>query len=506
MGLFGLFISCKQEVTDWQHLDLEKDKIWGISTHKAYKELPSDKNPTPVIVAILDGGVEVTHEDLKNVLWINRGEISENKLDDDNNGYVDDLHGWNFLGSEKGSIRFDNLLLTRKVQEGRLLFGNRKMNEIPLQQREEYKKFAEMSKLLEKERMGMMEAKFRLERIKETLEKMLTRNGLDSFTLKQIQKITPQNDAENQVRSLLNVKLSTKTFREAFEEDILERIEFFSHRIEYHLNPDFSSRELVGDDPANSNERYYGNNDYNGPDGLHGTHVAGIVAAERQNKMGIQGIAEHARIMTLRVTPNGDERDKDVANAIRYAADNGARIINMSFGKYYTEDKQAVDEAVKYALAKGLLFIKAAGNDNINLDVTEAFPNPRFEEGGIADAWITVGASNRDAKETLKAGFSNYGIERVDVFAPGVRIRSCAPNNQYKRLDGTSMAAPVVSGLAAMIWSYYPEFKSTEIKDIIMKSVIKHETLSTRCKTGGVVNAYNALLLAKEFNQKKKKN
>ena len=505
-GICCLLLSCKQDLTDWQHLDLQKNNVWGISSDKAYEELLKDQNAVPIIVAVLDGGVDLSHEELNKVLWVNQTEKPGNQIDDDGNGYVDDLNGWNFLGSPSGSVKYDNMAITRKVQEGRKVFGTKKINEIPQAQRADFIAFHKWEIELEKEIRSSEEMLSKLKRVQVTLDEMLRRKSKDSFSLKEIQQLVPLNDAENQVRSLLNVKLKTKTFKEAYQEDILERTEQLNNRIRYHFNVGYTSRNLVNDHPENDEEKGYGNADVQGPDNQHGTHVAGIIAADRENRKGIRGISDHAEIMVVRMTPNGDERDKDVANAIRYAAENGAKIINMSFGKYVSENKRAVDEAVQFALKKGVLLIKAAGNDNKNLDEIESYPNPQFPDGITADAWITVGASNQTAEETLKAEFSNYGIQSVDVFAPGVRICSAIPGNLFRRLDGTSMAAPVVSGLAAMIWSYFPEFTAMEVKNIILQSVVRHESLVKRCVTGGVVNAYNAIQLAKGLHQQKMKN
>jgi len=265
------------------------------------------------------------------------------------------------------------------------------------------------------------------------------------------------------------------------------------------LNIAFDSRFLVGDNYENSAEKYYGNNDVFGPFARHGTHVAGIVGAIRNNNLGINGIANDVKIMMVRIVPNGDERDKDVANGIKYAVDNGAKVINMSFGKSYSKDKSAVDEAVKYAMSKDVLLIHAAGNDGKDLDNTGNIfvPNKYYaDKNGVADAWITVGASGWKDDMTLIAPFSNYGKTQVDVFAPGMQIYSTTPGSKYETLSGTSMAAPVVTGLAALIREYYPKLTAIQVKNIIMQSVEKRAILKDKCVSGGVVNAYNALKLA----------
>lgn len=301
----------------------------------------------------------------------------------------------------------------------------------------------------------------------------------------------------------------------------MDGIKYYDAQVKYHLNVEFDPRkDSVGDDYANSYDRNYGNNDITGPDAEHGTHVAGIVGAVRNNDLGIKGVADNVKIMAIRAVPDGDERDKDVANSIRYAVDNGAKILNMSFGKAYSWDKKAVDDAVQYAISKGALLVHAAGNDAKNTEKEDNFPNRLFQDStgrtmGTATAWIEVGASSWKNNEDLVATFSNFGGKTVDVFAPGVKINSTMPASTYKENDGTSMAAPVVSGLAALIWSYYPQFTAVQIKEIIMNSVTKVDykvkikedgdskkvNLSDISVSGGVVNAYEAIKLAEKMSK-----
>jgi subtilisin family serine protease len=292
------------------------------------------------------------------------------------------------------------------------------------------------------------------------------------------------------------------------KEQIKGGLEHFEGSTKYHLNIDFDPRNKVGDNPNDATERFYGCNRVSGPKGDHGTHVAGIIAAARNNNIGMNGVADNVKIMVLRVVPDGDERDKDIANAIRYAADNGAKIINMSFGKGFSPQKNVVDEAVEYAVQKGVLLVHAAGNDNNNIDTTNNFPRAIYLNNSVASSWLEVGASNWKSGKNIPADFSNYGKQTVDVFAPGVDIYSCIPESKYASFNGTSMASPVTAGVAALIWSYYPQLNAVQVKDIIMKSVVpvkgkvlipgtkKKIKMTELCKTGGIVNAYQAIKLA----------
>ena len=310
--------------------------------------------------------------------------------------------------------------------------------------------------------------------------------------------------------------------RDAVDEGLSGAIDYFTTQAEYHYNKEFDPRPIVGDDYDDPYQRDYGNNDFEGPDALHGTHVAGIIAAERNNEVGMNGVADMARIMTVRAVPDGDERDKDVAAAIVYAVDNGASIINMSFGKGYSWNKEIVDEAVKYAAKNDVLFVHAAGNSNQNNDITNNFPNDTYEKSGwfskssADNHWIEVGALGPALNENLPASFSNYGKEEVDLFAPGVAIYSTLPDNEYQNLQGTSMAAPVVAGVAALIRSYFPDLTAKQVKEILMESVTPIDLdvkkpgteeivpFSSLSVSGGALNAHQAVKLAMETKGKKK--
>jgi subtilisin family serine protease len=290
---------------------------------------------------------------------------------------------------------------------------------------------------------------------------------------------------------------------------LVEAVNHYKTAVEFGYNMEFNSRTVIGDNPNDLYEKGYGNNDVEGPDPKHGTHVAGIIGANRKNDIGVKGIADNVQIMSVRAVPNGDERDKDVANAIIYAADNGAKIINMSFGKAFSPGKEAVDKAVKYAESKGVLLIHAAGNDHDDLDVDANFPNRTFDKGGQAKNWLEIGASSWGADENFVGSFSNYGKKSVDLFAPGVQIYSTTPGNTYEDLQGTSMACPATSGVAAVLLSYFPDLSATQVKDILRQSTRKFDGLKvTRpgtktevpfdqlSMTGGMVNAYEAVKLA----------
>lgn len=567
---------------NWFNLDLAADGYYGISTEKAYNELLKGKQPKQkIVVAVIDGGTDISHEDLKDVLWTNPKEIPNNGKDDDGNGYIDDVHGWNFIGSPKGNLVYDNLELVRikRKYEGkyRSVIPSTKLDST---ERQEYQLYRRVLADFGKKYDDASSAFPIYIAIKKVMDSVAYINKKPVPSLEDIDKYVADDETEEQIKKIIRKGSNDEGSIEKFYKSIQKGYKELEQMLKYNLNINYDQRqELIGDDYSNASQRNYGNNDVKGPNADHGTHVAGIIAANRNNSLGIMGVANNASIMVIRVVPEGDERDKDVANGIRYAVDNGARIVNMSFGKSYKWDKKAVDDAIKYAEAKGVLLVHAAGNDNENIDFKENYPT-KFYDSPEAEAyakknrnriniseftpprpgdmpgqqpnmpgqgmntgyrrpdpfakpmlpdsnkfklphaknWIEVGASAYKDNDELKADFSNYGKYSVDVFAPGFMINSTTPGSTYEEFDGTSMASPVVSGLAALILSYYPDFQPHQVRQIIMNSVTKvdHKVkyknerdenvrvpFSDLCVSGGIVNAYQALKLAETYQVSK---
>ena len=500
---------------NWFNLDLEQDKVQGVSSEKAYKELLKDKKPKKtVIVAVIDSGVDPEHEDLKDVMWVNEKEIPNNGKDDDGNGYIDDIHGWNFIGGKDGkNVNEETLEITRIYRELKAKENRSK---------DEEKYYQRIRDEIETKTTQMKVLKSSYDMIKESLETLTKHMGRDDFKTADLSSIGSEAPADViKAKDLVGGYIQEATAAE-FLESIGGALNYFNSQLDYNLNPDFDPRGIVGDDYSNQLERIYGNNDVYGPDALHGTHVAGIIGAIRGNSVGMDGVANNIRIMSIRTIPNGDERDKDVANAIRYAVDNGADVVNMSFGKAYSYNKKIVDAAVKYAEKKGVLLVHAAGNDNKNIDEEDNFPtkfyqvsknDPTKRGKKIAKNWIEVGALSWKPGEDAPAVFSNYGKATVDLFAPGVDLYSTLPENEYKPLSGTSMAAPVVAGVAALVKSYYPDLTARQLKECLEKSVVpidryvkvpgspKKVEFKELCITFGVVNAYTALKLAEKMTK-----
>jgi cell wall-associated protease len=523
---------------NWFNLDPKENNVNGVSTEKVYSDILKGKVGRTVVVAVIDGGVDPEHEDLKDIMWRNPREIANNGKDDDNNGYVDDIHGWNFLGGKDGrSVHHETLEATRKYAKlkpkwDKVTDGSK----LSKADKAEYDEYQKVKKDVEE---NLQEAQEQLAQYigaktmyMNSLEAVAAALGDKPITKANLEAI--KTGSAN--TSLINGKnfllkriakgedvSSMKVVRQDVEEGLQEAIDYFETKVKYQYNPDYNSRaDIVKDNYEDSYQRDYGNNDVKGPDAFHGTHVAGIIGAIRNNNKGIKGVADNVRIMGVRCVPDGDERDKDVANAIIYAVDNGASVINMSFGKSYSWDKKAVDKAVKYAMSKDVLLVHAAGNDSKDNDgAHNNFPTARFEKAGWfspkkAKNWIEVGALSWKKDEDAVATFSNFGQKNVDVFAPGVDIYSTAPDGAYKNASGTSMASPVTAGVAAMIRSYYPELTAEQVKECLEKSTVAQNykvkkpgtdekvPFSTLSRTGGVINAYEAVKMASQMKGKKK--
>lgn len=514
----------EKQLKTWKSLDPIQDTIPGMSVEKAYSEIIKDQEGKTVIVAVLDSGVDIEHEDLDSKIWVNEDEIPNNGIDDDKNGYIDDIHGWNFLGDMVGA----NLELTRILKKLKPKYDGKSADEISPENKDEFALYQRANKEYTEKHTEAQQNKAYYENIlsgikaaQQALEAKLGKG----FTAEELSNMEA-NTAELQQQKGMVMQMMARAGDDFSFEDLYEQlqggIEYFTHQLQYHYNLEFNGREVVGDDPDVWDDMQYGNNDVDGPtedeeDVKHGTHVAGIIAAERNNGIGVNGVAENVKIMVLRAVPDGDEFDKDIARGIRYAVDNGATIINGSFGKYYSQHSDWVNDAIKYAADHDVLIVRAAGNDALNLETNRVYPNDQWPEQPeeIANNFLVVGALNYLFGENLLAGFSNYGLTNVDVFAPGVKIYSSTPLNTYEYLQGTSMASPAVAGVAAVIRSYYPKLSAEQVKSIIEQSGIpitaevlvptprdqrtENKNINTLDKisvSGKIVNLYNALILA----------
>jgi subtilisin family serine protease len=513
--------STKEPVPNGWHLkDRQTTGYYGISLDKAYGFVKGKKSQT-VIVAVIDSGIDTTHEDLRPILWTNPKEIPGNGIDDDRNGYVDDVHGWNFIGGRDGrNVKEDSYEAARVYHMYKARFETvTDPSTLSKEDQELYKTW----KRAEQDISGDPSELMTLMLIKNAYKAALSADstlrkelGKEEYTGTEVENFTATTDAGKTARKKFlalyqGLGLDMSATNKSTISEIGEYVGGQERKAEAKDKAPKNFRgEIVKDNEADINDRFYGNNDIMAGTPFHGTHVSGIIAGVRNNGKGIDGIADNVRIMMIRAVPDGDEHDKDIALAIRYAVDNGARVVNMSFGKGFSPQKQWVDDAVKYAESKGVLLVHAAGNDAADIDTSFNFPTPVFKNGGRAANWMTIGASGDPKNGGLSASFSNYGKKEVDVFAPGVNIYSSVPGgNTYGNASGTSMASPVTAGVAAFLLEYFPKLTAQQLKTVLEKSAVpttiktpkpgadgEEVNLSELSKTGGLINAYEAAKLA----------
>ena len=509
---------------NWHTLDLKKDGYFGVSLNQAYDFLKGKKSTT-VVVATIDSGVDTLQKDLQPILWINTREKAGNGKDDDHNGYVDDVHGWNFLGGPNN--RCDVNETTEEVREYYRLKDKYAAitTAAAAKDKPEYAYWLKV-KGIRDSTVGKSQAE--LNQLSPLMNALVTTDAFlkrslhlkagQSFTKNDLNNLNSKNDTLTQSKYIWglifqdadNAKTDTKTITELNE---------YITKLNNDINPDLDARKrVVGDNPNDINDKVYGSNQLKFDDASHGTGVAGLIGAIRNNGYGIDGIADNVRIMAIKAVPNGDEYDKDIANAIRYAVNNGAKVVNMSFGKKISPHKKWVDDAIKYAAEKDVLLVQASGNDNQDVDAKPEFPNDTFLDGTTSDNLISVGASAALNDENLAATFSNYGKKNVDVFAPGVKVTSIDKDAEFNTADGTSFASPITAGIAALVLEYYPTLSARQLKEVILESakplqgmqVIKPGSkdkvdFTALSKSGGVVNALEALKIASKMKGERKK-
>ena len=502
---------------NWYIQNQDSTGVYGISLDKAYSFIKSKKiKSKQVVVAVIDSGIDTLHEDLQSILWTNPKEIPNNGIDDDKNGFIDDIHGWNFLGGKDGrNVKKDSYEAARVYNKLKLKYNNLTADDSSLNEIE--KTEWTLFKKTQKKLVGDINPE-EIAYLKKLMpiflkgDSVISKDlGKKEYNCTDLEKYTTTNtDAKKTKLFLLQLCKGNGT-DDITNNQIIDEFDGQLRKAEAaDHSPEEYRKQIVQDDESNINDRNYGNNDLMASNPFHGTHCAGIIAAVRNNQLGMDGIADNVRIMMIRAVPDGDEHDKDIALAIRYAVDNGAQVISMSFGKEFSPEKEWVDEAVQYAEKMGVLLVHAAGNDAKNVDSSDNFPSPIYKNSKTkATNWITVGASGDLTNGGITASFSNYGKKEVDIFAPGVQIYSTIPGgNKYGNASGTSMACPVVAGTAALILSYYPNLSAQQVKFAIensSKQITQNVTLpgtdelipfNELSKSGGLLNAYSAIQLA----------
>ena len=491
-----------EEIKYWSHSDLVTDSIPGMSIDKAYAFLQGKKG-VEVVVGVVDSGTDLLHEDLKDVAWVNEKEIPSNGIDDDKNGYVDDINGWNFLGSiYKEHLEYQRIVKDPSIaDEASVKEATKFYDEKVAAAKANEKRYGQMLKMVSNADDALSKHFNKSDYSKDEVSNTVT----EDTALKQSIEVAKQ---------MYGFGLSSLS---QAKQELSKLVENASSMLSGEdLKKEY--RSVLGDNPNTMDNISYGDSatGHSTKDEAHGTHVSGIIGASRNNNIGMNGVATNVKIMAVRAVPDGDEYDKDVALGLRYAVDNGAKVINTSFGKGFSPKKEWVYEAILYAASKDVLIVNAAGNDGKDLDVEKTYPNDsRDLVTEISDNVLTVGAMSANYDENLPASFSNYGKINVDVFAPGVQIYSTIPDGEYAKFSGTSMAAPSTAGVAALLRSYYQKLSASQVKHILMNSgtmidldVIKpgsrsrenpkgeKVSFSELSVSGRVVNAYNALKMA----------
>lgn len=508
---------------NWHQLDLKADGYYGISLNQAYNFLKGKKSKT-VVVATIDSGIDTNQTDLKSILWVNPKEIPNNGKDDDKDGLIDDVHGWDFLGGPGGKVDYTET--TEEVREYNRL--KPKYENVTTAPAGSEKEFAYWQKVKAQHDETFGKSSTELSQLSPMMNALMATSGYikrelklsagQTFTKIDLNKISSTNDTVAQSKGLWQQMFMQV---DGDNSKVIKEFSEYLAKLNNDVNPDLNARKnIVGDNPDVQDGKPYGNNVLTNPDASHGTGVAGLIGAVRGNGYGIDGVADNVRIMSIKAVPNGDEYDKDIANAIRYAVDHGAKVVNMSFGKKISPHKEWVDAAFKYAADHDVLLVQASGNDGQNVDEKPEYPNDQFADGSQTDGpnVISVGASSAKVGEELAASFTNYGKNTVDVFAPGVKVTSIDLNAEFNTADGTSFASPITAGIAALVLEYYPNLSAKQLKQVILQSatpttgvmVVKPGTkdekvdFTTLSKTGGIVNAYNAVQIASKLKGERK--
>ena len=536
-GLFVL-ISCSHQVVvqnkqlesyPWSKQNYGKDMNNGISLEKLQTSTlltnPSEQN---VIVAVLDTQTDIDHEAISEQLWINEDEIPNNNIDDDGNGYVDDVNGWNFMGFDNdGYFRYQNFEYTRILR-----YKDDFLNKNSV--------YAKSDSLLSLEYDRAVITQKRYHRFYTNWAKSL------DFSIDMWQTVTdslirffPDEDYDlNTLDSLYSIyKINDKSYikrRDDRDTDLGALIFYKIVDLETNTNSlkNVIDSKLQKDSIINYNLNvnvdrklqfkrtgaFYGNNklNINKYSNNHSTEVISIIAGSA-TKEELISFHKNIKVMPICISVSGDEHDEDVANGIRYAVDNGAKVINMSFGKQFSLYPEIVHQAFLYAQQHNVLLVHASGNDAIDIDATPFYPidiNYYTGEEGVQN-FINVGAISKRTDSTMVSSFSNYGKKNVDIFAPGEYIHVAqATKKQYGYDSGTSLSAPLVSATAALLYLYFPKLSVFDIKECILesgnsidKNVLKPGTkneyvhFSELCSSGKILNVYAAFLMANKKSQ-----
>jgi subtilisin family serine protease len=529
---------------NWHHLAPE-DGVFGAAierAHAAARESGLRPARRPITIALIGGGIDISHKAISDIIWVNRRERRINGRDNDRNGWIDDRHGWNFLGNDTMTINSLSTMGDREflrlkdkynhflfVEDGIAYMFDDELGALvetePPADMEEFEYFLRVvteSELAETNR-GVMLAKAVVWYIREIghsmrmayPERVLTRTDFGEFVRAQ-QSTTAMQDALFAFIDLMFMSANTEDWNTMAAFADTEFIPIQELRHERAMARRFPrERELIGDDPNDLNDKGYGNNNLLANNALRNTMIAGIIGAGG-GQSEIRGITNNVQIMTLRIEADfGEPYMKDMALAIRYAVEQGADIIQLGATNRLFPRHQShwVEEALRYAEQRNVLVVIPVRDLSSNLDDFPFYPNRNLSTGTLSNI-ITVAASDSLGNPFLWANFSET---ELDIFAPGVEIKSAMPGNRYAIDSGSAYAAAMVTGVAAFIKNYFPQITPAQMRQLLIDTVTDRSDaevekqyratagsmrgriatdlflFSDLCVSGGILNAERAI-------------
>jgi len=516
----------KIDTSNWWKIDYGQDSLASISWNKGLKYAYKTNNypKKQIKVAILDTDFDLNHNMLLDLIAINKDEISRNNKDDNQNGFVDDYAGWNFLGIKNKDSALAHVLMeeTRILRKFDSLSYQtlKKRNKIPFKYIEVKSSFDSIVKSLQRDINPYINIEENYTYVMDTLRKLIP----DKISLSSLTDYKTQNDT-----IMGYVNFAKYYYENDFPYDeFIDYLKLKKLSLDICMNLSYDNRMLLQDKPNNLRDKNYGNPIFGKNIQLlsHGTTVSGVIAhalldsSNTKNKNTIPNYP--IKILPITFTGIGDFTDKDFYLGFKYAISNGANIINISQGKTFSMTPKILFKALKLAKRRNVLVVMSAGNQAMSLDENWRFPQSisKLYEKNFSNVLI-VGASSKKLNKNLLDEDSNYGLKSIDIFAPGEDIPTTLPNNEFTTKSGTSFAAPIVTNVAALLWSHYPKLKASEIKKIIMQSGAEYDGLvnvpcdlekNQFCKnnpqkqkfnllsrSGKIINALNALKLAEKL-------
>mgnify|MGYP000162688740 FL=1 len=531
----------KQSDLDWYNCSFDKDGVYGCEVNKAYDFLKDRKIKKRPIVALIGTGIDVEHEDIKQAIWVNPKEKADGK-DNDKNGLVDDINGWNFLGGKDGQVmeatmrEGDREFLRLKDKYADYIFDGKNYNKVidgkltkvaDPENIEEYNYYR--NQVLPESPMAGTYSGWQLTDVLKAYADKFDQMMKERFPGKELTEADfsicydpkAPRDSLSEV-SFMMCAMGFGVYKtdkwETVYSGIKSGAQIEQAKAEYERKVgQFGAdgrKDIIGDNYLDINDNKYGNNVLLTADAAIGTMEAGIIVAKRENGLGGNGIMDQAEIMTLRVAANGEPYLKDIALAIRYAVDHQADIIMLPVqNTLYPEDqKKWISEALEYAESKGVFCVTPAWEGAQDLAVETYYPNRWMTGKKELTNLMVVCSSDKNGNPSMN---SNYGAKEVDLYAPGMEIYSTYTGDTYQSGTGLGLAAATTVGVAALIKAYYPHLTGTQIRNILLETVTSRKDAEVEkgivvdgkptqdlflfgdlCLSGGIINAYQAVVAA----------